>query len=378
MQADFGVRLPATVIIDCPTIAALAEHIASLHHHGQAQSTRCIRPSLRHTASGHSPALAIGPVVSCGQPQTQQILGSRHNLDDGRAALDAVGLTPLDRWDVELEAVTAGRSLGGSVVAPPRFGAFISCPGVFEPAPFGLSTAEAALMDPQQRLLLDCVAEAAFAASSELGVDAGACLATCNAGVTAAATLRAGGNGHASSGVFVGIASSDYGTLLRQHTSAGSFHATACAPSVASGRVSFTFGFGGPSISVGVPGAFPYNCRATYSAARVSLSQQTRGCACSWSSLHASSSIIDLRLRIGSGRAACMTGWRIAVQTQHARRRWWACTWRGRHSAPVRPRAPSRVASTCSARRRQRPTSPPPACCHQPEGKHTVRRLRWP
>ncbi len=255
-QTDFGVRLPATVVIDCPTIAALAQHITSLHLHSQPDGTHRVAQTLRRTASDHSPALVLGPVVSCGQPQTQPILSSKNTLISGRAALDAVGLTPFDRWDIELEARADGRSLCGMSATPPRFGAFIRSPGAFDHSPFGLSAAEAALMDPQQRLLLECVAEATMPASSELGPDAGPCLGTRSAGVTAAG-FCGGCNGRAATGVFIGIASSDYGTLLRQHTSAGSFHATSCAPSVAGGRVSFTFGFGGPSISVGAPSGLP-------------------------------------------------------------------------------------------------------------------------
>ena len=47
-----------------------------------------------------------------------------------------------------------------------------------------------------------------------------------------------------------GIASSDYGSLVAQHVERGVFHATSSALSVACGRLSYTFGLRGPSVSV--------------------------------------------------------------------------------------------------------------------------------
>ena len=167
-----------------------------------------------------------------------------------RAASDAVELIPLDRWDAEHDLHAAERSPHGGVVIPPRFGAFVRSASEFDPVPFGLAAPEALLMDPQQRLLLEFVTEASMGAEATSAAGAG--MTTYGAAVSPAFSCG-DGDGRKSAGVFVGIASSDYGTLMRQHTAAGGFHATACAPSVASGRVSFTFGFRGPSISVGAP-----------------------------------------------------------------------------------------------------------------------------
>lgn len=60
--------------------------------------------------------------------------------------LDAISAVPLDRWDVEAQAVGA---------LPARFGAFLSSVDLFDVALFGLSSGEAELMDAQQRLLLE-------------------------------------------------------------------------------------------------------------------------------------------------------------------------------------------------------------------------------
>jgi acyl transferase domain-containing protein/NADPH:quinone reductase-like Zn-dependent oxidoreductase/acyl carrier protein/thioesterase domain-containing protein len=51
-------------------------------------------------------------------------------------------------------------------------------------------------------------------------------------------------------GVYVGLASSDYGSLVHSFAEKGAFHATSNALSVACGRISYTFGFQGPSLSI--------------------------------------------------------------------------------------------------------------------------------
>ena len=240
VQAECGVRLPATVVIDCPTIAALAHHITALHQPGQAPATLAGLLTPRVLGSEVPALIALGPLHSCGRAGQGSSRGPG-NLN-GMNSSDAVGPVPLDRWDMELQA--DAHALSTAVM--PRFGSFLVDPGSFDPAPFGLSSAEAALMDPQQRLLLECIAEASPAHSvsntrPQTGTQAS----------VSPAVSRSDNAARTAVGVFVGIASSDYSGLLQRHTSAGGFHATACAPSVASGRLSFAFGFGGPSVSVG-------------------------------------------------------------------------------------------------------------------------------
>ena len=81
-------------------------------------------------------------------------------------------------------------------------------------------------MDPQQRLLLHF----SWDALSGSGVDP--------------ASLAA-------MGVYVGVSSTDYSRMSLQHTRALSpFAATGTALSVAAGRLSFTYGAQGPSMSI--------------------------------------------------------------------------------------------------------------------------------
>jgi acyl transferase domain-containing protein len=115
-----------------------------------------------------------------------------------------------------------------------RFGAFLPDVASFDTLLLGMSMAEAVLVDPQQRLLLEAAAEV---------------LLTASAGSSSSGLQQQGFAG-SSTGVYLGIASSDYGSLVRSFTPAGAYHATANALSVAAGRLSYTFALSGPAVSV--------------------------------------------------------------------------------------------------------------------------------
>ena len=111
-----------------------------------------------------------------------------------------------------------------------HFAALLKHCDEFDAAFFGISPREAASMDPQQRLLLEIVWEALENAS------------------IAADSLYS-----SSTGVFVGIAGSDY-SLLRVKTMSpaeidGHF-GSGLAHSIASGRISYLLGLRGPSLSI--------------------------------------------------------------------------------------------------------------------------------
>lgn len=219
LQAICGVVLPATVVIDCPTTAALADHIFTLHNPRNSQQP-LLAASSQFQLIGSTPhTIQAGQLISRGALES---IG-------GLIGEDAVGSLPLARWDAD-----SLRSLPGSVLTP-RFGSYLIHPEYFDSAAFSLSSVEASLIDPQQRLLLECVGETMLTE----GISGGK--GTKNISLSLQESV----------GVYVGIASSDYGTMVQQYTTAGAFHATSCAPSVACGRLSFSFAFTGPSISVG-------------------------------------------------------------------------------------------------------------------------------
>lgn len=96
---------------------------------------------------------------------------------------------------------------------------------------FGITEPEAVLLDPQQRLLLEVIHEAM-------------CSATPSPPATNV-TLAKPPMGTRCS-VYVGVASSDYGSVVAAYRGApGPYHATANALSVVAGRVSYVFGLTG-------------------------------------------------------------------------------------------------------------------------------------
>ncbi|MEV0299377.1 type I polyketide synthase [Nocardia sp. NPDC050710] len=198
-----GLQLPATLIFDYPNPQVVAEFIDS-----QLIGTSQDIEISASRAGGDDPIAIVA--MSCRYPG-----GVASPEDLWRLVADGVdtnGELPVDRgWDIEgiydPEPGKAGRTYA-------RNGGFLYSAADFDADFFEISPNEATMMDPQQRLLL----ETSWEALERSGVDM--------------RSLRG-----SSTGVFTGMSFHDY-------------PANANTGSIASGRVSYVFGFEGPSVTV--------------------------------------------------------------------------------------------------------------------------------
>jgi acyl transferase domain-containing protein/SAM-dependent methyltransferase len=143
-------------------------------------------------------------------------------LREGRETITEV---PQDRWDRDAWYDPNPDAPGKMYTC---HGGFLGNIDRFDSHAFGISPREATLMDPQQRLLLEVSWEALESAGY------------------APDQLRG-----SASGVFVGIAGTDYARLVFSDTArVDAYAASGTAFSVASGRVSYTLGLQGPSLAV--------------------------------------------------------------------------------------------------------------------------------
>ncbi|MFD4628497.1 SDR family NAD(P)-dependent oxidoreductase [Streptomyces sp. NPDC058473] len=219
-----GIRLPATLIFDHPSPSALVRHLRSLLPDGDRPTApAALAPTARTTATDDDPIAIVG--MACRYPggvtspeELWQLVAS---------GTDAVGPFPEDRgWDTDTLFDPDPDRVGHSYT---REGGFLYDAARFDAGFFGISPREAAATDPQQRLLL----ETAWQAFEHAGIDPAALRGT-------------------SCGVITGIMYDDYGSrfLARKPDGFEGRIMTGSTPSVASGRVAYTFGLEGPAITV--------------------------------------------------------------------------------------------------------------------------------
>ncbi|MFB7515230.1 SDR family NAD(P)-dependent oxidoreductase [Streptomyces sp. NPDC056144] len=216
-----GLTLPTTLVFDYPTPTVLARKL--LADLVGDEPEQAVKELGRTTASEDDDPIVI-VAMGCRFPGGAD--GPEELWRIVADGADIIGGLPQDRgWDLEALYHEDPEHLGTSYA---KHGAFLDTATVFDAGFFGISPREAVAMDPQQRLLL----ETTWETFERAGIDPT-------------------GLGGERVGVFVGVNDRDY--ILRMQHGAGElegYRLTGTSGSVASGRISYTFGLEGPALTV--------------------------------------------------------------------------------------------------------------------------------
>ncbi len=223
LQRSVGQQLPSTLAFDCPTVDALAGYIVGKFVPDEESPAPVAAVHVETGTPGDDAIAIIG--MACrfpgGAVTPEQFW---QNLHEG---VDAISEVPADRWNIDAFYDPDSTAPGKMQT---RWGGFLRGVDLFDPQFFGIAPREAAFMDPQQRLLLEVSWEALERAGQAPDTLSGS-----------------------KTGVFVGVSTNDYMQLqVRAGDSArlGAYSGTGSSLSVAAGRLSYTLGLQGPSLSL--------------------------------------------------------------------------------------------------------------------------------
>ncbi|WP_051407417.1 type I polyketide synthase [Nocardia sp. CNY236] len=213
-----GLTLPASLLFDHPTIAALSAHLRGLLTDGAASA---FEPVARTSAADPAEPLAV-VAMACRFPGGVWSPEDLWELVTGE--VDAISPLPADRgWDLATLYHPDPDNPGTCYTSG---GGFLGEAGDFDATFFGISPREALAMDPQQRLLL----ETAWEVLERAGMD----------------PLHLADN---AGGVFVGVAGQGYGSGPNSSDVEGHLLA-GTVTSVASGRIAYQLGLEGPAVTL--------------------------------------------------------------------------------------------------------------------------------
>ncbi len=217
-----GLRLASTFVFNYPNCVAVAEYVREqLEGAATNAASSAVRARVTTAAAVAGDPIAIVG-MSCRYPGGVRSPGDLWELvASGR---DAISPFPSDRgWALD-GLFDADPDRAGKTYA--REGGFVDGVDLFDAAFFSISPRDAATIDPQQRLLL----ETSWEALERAGIDPQA--------------LRG-----SRTAVYAGAMTYDYGTGS-QLAAVDGFSTASLGGSVISGRVSYSFGFEGPSMMI--------------------------------------------------------------------------------------------------------------------------------
>lgn len=217
VKREFAVKLSPSVFYKKTSLSELSKGLVNREE--RTEPMEAAKPTRFAKVQQEESREAIAIIGMSGRfPQAPDLESFWENLCEGKDCIEEI---PSERWDWKQwdgKPGEKGRSYS-------RWGGFIEGVDQFDPGFFGISGKEAELMDPQQRLFLQgvwqAVEHAGYGPSSLAGSE---------------------------TGVFVGVATSDYAGLVdnagqgqQAHTPIGIFH------SILANRVSYQLDLRGPS-----------------------------------------------------------------------------------------------------------------------------------
>ena len=218
-----GFDIGPTMLFDHPTIDAICDHVLELVGSesspvdGQAKT---IPDRVKSASLEREDIAVIG--MGCRFPGAENVDQFWHNLLEG---VDSVCDIPSDRWDID-RFYDSNREDGKMYS---KQGGFLSDIAQFDASFFGISQQEACWIDPQHRMLI----ENTYHALEDAGIP-----------VESMPDRNVG--------VFMGLMGQDYAFLpsLDDQDVIRGFQGAGLSHSAGVGRISYLFGFEGPSVAV--------------------------------------------------------------------------------------------------------------------------------
>ena len=216
LNKEFDLNLNVIDVWSYPNVELLASYVC-----GEGPSKKSeVNTRKNSNQAMNGPVAVVG--LACRFPDSNSPQEFWELLTESKHAVSEV---PSDRWNVE-QFYNPDVNVPGKMQT--RYAGFIGNIDEFDAEFFGISPREAAHMDPQQRIMLKLCWEA----MEDMGVHP--------------ASLKG-----SRTGVFMGVLWSDYADLLGNRTEEINLHtATGHANNLVANRVSYTFGFQGPSIAI--------------------------------------------------------------------------------------------------------------------------------